>query len=88
MQDWLRSLQNTAPQLFLTKRGKRRKATKRTVTVQHLYEAVAMRFWIMGRQNRPVEVRHNENALEQACYDFKKVIEPQLHNSEQVNMLH
>jgi hypothetical protein len=44
------------------KRGKR-KATMRNISVMQLYQALATKIWIQGRQMEPKEVRQGKNSL-------------------------
>jgi hypothetical protein len=48
------------------KRKGNRKSTTRHINVQHLFEALAYRILIMGKQQKPVEVRRNTDALDKA----------------------
>jgi hypothetical protein len=48
------------------KRKGNRKSTTRHINVQHLFEALAYRILIMGKQQEPVEVHRNTDALDKA----------------------
>ncbi len=51
-------------EVFVKKRGKTAKATRRGVTLQHLYETMAYRALIQGRQERPSEAHPNKHFLD------------------------
>ena len=69
--EWLDEVKENYPNAFI-KRRRKRKSTNIVTTIAHVYQMLAYRIFIYGRQKRPQENRRDEKAIINAFQAARK----------------